>query len=353
MATVSDRTLPEAVTGTPTAVRGYTADIVTASDYYPFGMVSRAFNSPSVNYRYGFNGKEVDNEMFGIGDELDYGMRVYDPRVGRFLSVDPITKSYPELTPYQFASNSPIQGIDLDGLELLKVNSSIYQRKYDGALTIFGKVDHLYTVEIVKQNIPTSIKDQVGNWKYNLDAGSVGGYGSDLPGAYFKYGKSQPDFWGKGSDVKSTRGIERLSPNVVPGRNSTLADAIAPGASTAQHLGGMLSNVLNNSVWTGLTKEKDDRSAFYLATNIVEASFSNQPDNGKFKADLTNFLTDGTLPALDPDEMKSSLMERKNIMDKGMQLMEDHKIRLKPETQKTYDETIKSIQQYERQDKDK
>ena len=117
MATVSDRTLPEAVTGTPTAVRGYTTDIVTASDYYPFGMVSRAFNSPSLNYRYGFNGKEVDNEMFGVGNELDYGMRVYDPRVGRFLSVDPLTKQYPWYTPYQYAGNSPIANIDIDGLE--------------------------------------------------------------------------------------------------------------------------------------------------------------------------------------------------------------------------------------------
>ena len=122
MATVSDRTLPEAVTGTPTAVRGYTADIVTASDYYPFGMVSRAFNSPSVSYRYGFNGKEVDNEMFGVGNELDYGMRVYDPRVGRFLSVDPLTKSYPWYTPYQFAGNRPINSIDLDGAEELEIH---------------------------------------------------------------------------------------------------------------------------------------------------------------------------------------------------------------------------------------
>ena len=44
-------------------------------------------------------------------------MRIYDPRLGRFLSVDPITAQYPELTPYQFASNRPIDGIDLDGLE--------------------------------------------------------------------------------------------------------------------------------------------------------------------------------------------------------------------------------------------
>jgi hypothetical protein len=40
------------------------------------------------------------------------------------LSVDPLTKSYPMLTPYQFASNRPINGIDLDGLEwVLSINS--------------------------------------------------------------------------------------------------------------------------------------------------------------------------------------------------------------------------------------
>ena len=40
--------------------------------------------------------------------------------MGRLLSVDPLMKKYPELTPYQFASNSPISGIDLDGLEFMK-----------------------------------------------------------------------------------------------------------------------------------------------------------------------------------------------------------------------------------------
>lgn len=68
-------------------------------------------------YRYGFNGKENDNEVKGEGNQQDYGMRIYDPRLGRFLSEDPIAKQYPELTPYQFASNSPVASIDLDGLE--------------------------------------------------------------------------------------------------------------------------------------------------------------------------------------------------------------------------------------------
>jgi len=96
----------------------YAADVVSAQDYAPFGMqmVGRTFNSGS--YRYGFNGKENDNEVKVNGDQIDYGMRIYDPRVGRFLSVDPLRSEYPNLTVYQFASNSPIAGIDKDGGEL-------------------------------------------------------------------------------------------------------------------------------------------------------------------------------------------------------------------------------------------
>lgn len=64
-------------------------------------------------YRFGFNGKEDDSEVEG---QQDYGMRIYN-KLGRFKSVDPLMHKYPYLTPYQFASNSPISGVDLDGLE--------------------------------------------------------------------------------------------------------------------------------------------------------------------------------------------------------------------------------------------
>src|SRR3982750_4585978 len=81
------------------------------------GMPDRKYSGRS-GYRYGFNGKENDNEVKGEGNQQDYGMRIYDPRLGRFLSVDPISNRYPELTPYQFASNTPIWGIDWDGEEV-------------------------------------------------------------------------------------------------------------------------------------------------------------------------------------------------------------------------------------------
>ncbi|MHA4894145.1 RHS repeat domain-containing protein [Pedobacter sp. PWIIR3] len=91
--------------------------IVSAQDYYPFGMVQPGRSVTTSAYRYGFNGKENDNEVKGTANQQDYGMRIYDPRVAKFLSVDPISRNYPELTPYQFASNSPLQAVDLDGLE--------------------------------------------------------------------------------------------------------------------------------------------------------------------------------------------------------------------------------------------
>jgi RHS repeat-associated protein len=81
-------------------------------------MPGRNYNNGTTkDYRYGFNGKENDNEVKGEGNQQDYGMRIYDPRLGRFLSEDPITEEYPELTPYQFASNTPIWSIDIDGME--------------------------------------------------------------------------------------------------------------------------------------------------------------------------------------------------------------------------------------------
>ena len=77
-------------------------------------------------YRYGFNGKENDNEVKGESNQQDYGMRIYDPRLGRFLSVDPLVASYPSWSPYPFAMNRPIDGIDLDGKEWTKSSVAYY-----------------------------------------------------------------------------------------------------------------------------------------------------------------------------------------------------------------------------------
>ena len=120
LATISDRHY--GISSDGSTVDHFNPVVLDANDYYPFGSLEpgRTYDASGA-YRYGFNGKENDNEVKGVGDEQDYGMRIYDPRVGRFLSVDPITDKYPALTPYQFASNTPLWGIDQDGLELAKM----------------------------------------------------------------------------------------------------------------------------------------------------------------------------------------------------------------------------------------
>lgn len=116
MVTVSDRRTAKDDNSDNLTDR-FEAEVLNFAGYYPFGspMPGRQFNNGS--YRYGFNGKENDNEVKGTGNQQDYGMRIYDPRLGRFLSVDPLTQVYPFYSPYQFAGNKPIKYIDVDGLE--------------------------------------------------------------------------------------------------------------------------------------------------------------------------------------------------------------------------------------------
>lgn len=88
----------------------------------PFGMVLPGRDTYDPQYKYGFNGKENELDFRGIGRITDYGMRTYDARLGRFSSFDPLQKAYPMLSPYQYAGNSPVSGIDLDGLEFRYYN---------------------------------------------------------------------------------------------------------------------------------------------------------------------------------------------------------------------------------------
>jgi RHS repeat-associated protein len=87
-------------------------------------LPNRKFNSG--NYRYGFNGKENDKETSST-TTYDYGFRIYNPGLGRFLSTDPLTKSFPWNSTYAFAENDVIRSIDLDGLEKLIIHE-IYDK---------------------------------------------------------------------------------------------------------------------------------------------------------------------------------------------------------------------------------
>jgi len=78
---------------------------------------NKSENKKRSSYRFGFNGQEKVDEWSGSGNMYDFEARLYDPRICRPPSIDPLTKKYPHLSPYQWANNSPIRNIDLDGAE--------------------------------------------------------------------------------------------------------------------------------------------------------------------------------------------------------------------------------------------
>ncbi len=97
----------------------------TITDYSPFGVALDGRTIQGDAYRYGFDGMEKDDEVKGLGNSYDFGARMYDSRVGRWLSRDPIEVKYPNLSPYQFVSNCPIIYVDPDGkiIDLSKLTS--------------------------------------------------------------------------------------------------------------------------------------------------------------------------------------------------------------------------------------
>ena len=78
--------------------------------YYPFGGL---FASSTNVQPYKYNGKELDTEN-GL-NWYDYGARMYDPALGRFTTVDRYAEKYSSMSPYQYAANSPVMNIDVNG----------------------------------------------------------------------------------------------------------------------------------------------------------------------------------------------------------------------------------------------
>lgn len=88
--------------------------VKNTADYYPFGLTYNRFDADgSIEQRYQFNGKELQDELDLRW--LDYGARMYHGDVGRWSVVDPLAELAPGWTPYRYAFNNPVRYIDPDG----------------------------------------------------------------------------------------------------------------------------------------------------------------------------------------------------------------------------------------------
>lgn len=100
----------------------FEADIEVANSYYPFGYTLPGKTFSSKHYRYGFQGQETDDEVKGEGNSVNFKYRMHDPRLGRFLSIDPLFASFPWNSPYAFSENRVVDGFELEGLEVTLID---------------------------------------------------------------------------------------------------------------------------------------------------------------------------------------------------------------------------------------
>jgi RHS repeat-associated protein len=115
LVTVTDKKI--AKTNGITLVDYFEPEISTITDYYSFGspMPTRSWTDPNSKYKYGFNGKEKDDELNVSGGSYDFGARIYDSRLGRWLATDPESNIYVPISPFTYALNNSIYFVDKDG----------------------------------------------------------------------------------------------------------------------------------------------------------------------------------------------------------------------------------------------
>ena len=119
-------------------------------------LPGRKYSQPNSSYRYGFNGKEKNNEISGEGNSYDFGARIYDPRLGRWLSLDPSQAKYPYLSPYNAFDNNPIYFSDPDGKDAIATIQG-------NTITISAKI-YIIGYKATKEKAASMQKDIMGYW---------------------------------------------------------------------------------------------------------------------------------------------------------------------------------------------
>jgi RHS repeat-associated protein len=198
LATISDKKKGYDTTGDG-QVDYFLADTRQATDYHPGGMamIGRIATYNLFGYKYGFGGTLKNDEVSGNGNQYDFGSRIYDPRLGRFLSTDPMESKRANLSPYNFASNNPINRIDPDGNDDIHFHRLVVSRYIPNG---HGGKKIVFEIYRWSSVTPNNSPNSYTLHKYNVDGQPNGTSTNREPVSTSFY----PEVEGEGSGITQT-----------------------------------------------------------------------------------------------------------------------------------------------------
>jgi len=270
--------------------------IMEEDHYYAYGLKiagisSRELPDPlegATDNKFLYNEKELIDEA--DLNWYNYGFRNYDPQIGRFTQLDPLTDDYSELTPYQYASCDPITNIDVDGLEGAQSveaagNAAAAATTWgDGFKDVTGFGHQILGTATVTAPLKTAPAAQLGSKALSVAAKVADGVTDFIPfvssGKDIFFGLKNGNWWQVGMGVAGlgldffTMGGSSIAKGVI---KTTVKEAIEVVAK------GEAEQLLKRSIVSGATTETEQ---------ILKQSIVKTAEEGTEKA-VTQTAKDG------------------------------------------------------------